>query len=92
MIIRRNESLTLICPSSGYPIPITRWLENITKILRNIYFNFLFRYKNEIELYGFDKELFISSVDRQDAGLYSCIVSNNVGTDRRYFNIIISGK
>jgi hypothetical protein len=40
MIIRRNESLTLICPSSGYPIPITRWLENITKILKNIYLNF----------------------------------------------------
>ncbi|CAF0756370.1 unnamed protein product [Rotaria sp. Silwood1] len=48
-------------------------------------------YKNEIELYGFDKELFIKAVDRQDAGLYSCIVSNNVGTDRRYFNIIVSG-
>ncbi|CAF2894680.1 unnamed protein product [Rotaria sp. Silwood2] len=48
-------------------------------------------YKNEIELYGFDKELFIKSIDRQDAGLYSCIVSNNVGTDRRYFNMIVSG-
>ncbi|CAF0772843.1 unnamed protein product [Rotaria sordida] len=48
-------------------------------------------YKNEIELYGFDKDLFIKSIDRQDAGLYSCIVSNNFGTDRRYFNIIVSG-
>ncbi len=55
-------------------------------------FLFWYRYKNEIELYGFNKELFIASVDRQDNGLYSCIVSNNVGTDRRYFNIIISGK
>jgi len=40
MIIRRNESLTLTCPASGYPIPITRWLENIIKILINIYLNF----------------------------------------------------
>ncbi|CAF2244305.1 unnamed protein product [Rotaria magnacalcarata] len=48
-------------------------------------------YKNEIELYGFDQELFIKFIDRQDTGLYSCIVSNNVGTDRRYFNIIVSG-
>jgi hypothetical protein len=55
-------------------------------------FEYFCRYKNEIELYEFDKELVISSVDRQDAGLYSCIVSNNFGTDRRYFNIIISGK
>ncbi|UJR25150.1 hypothetical protein I4U23_006509 [Adineta vaga] len=73
MIIRRNESLTLQCPASGYPTPMTRW------------------FKNEIELYGVDKELIIPTVDRQDAGLYSCIVSNNIGIDRRYFNIIISG-
>ncbi len=43
-------------------------------------------------MYGFEQELFISSVDREDAGLYSCVVSNNAGTDRRYFNIIVSGK
>ncbi|CAF1357382.1 unnamed protein product [Adineta steineri] len=73
IIIRRNESLSLECPASGYPIPITRW------------------YKNEIELYEFNKEVYIASVDRQDAGLYSCIVSNSFGIDRRYFNIIISG-
>jgi hypothetical protein len=25
MIIRRNDSLKLECPASGYPIPIIRW-------------------------------------------------------------------
>lgn len=25
LIIRRNESLHLQCPASGYPVPITRW-------------------------------------------------------------------
>lgn len=57
----------------------------------SLYKFLLYRYKNEVELYGFDREFFLLSVDRQDAGLYSCIVSNNFGTDRRYFNIIISG-
>ncbi|CAF0852080.1 unnamed protein product [Adineta ricciae] len=73
LIIRRNGSLHLQCPTSGHPIPITRW------------------FKNEIEMYGIEKELIIPAVDRQDAGLYSCLVSNNIGADRRYFNIIISG-
>lgn len=45
-----------------------------------------------MELYGFEEELFLLTIDRQDAGLYSCIVSNNAGIDRRYFNIIVSGK
>jgi hypothetical protein len=38
MIIRRNESLKLKCPANGYPIPITRWLEILIKILMNIFF------------------------------------------------------
>jgi hypothetical protein len=40
MIILRNQSLTLECPASGYPIPITRWLETVLIIFILIYFYF----------------------------------------------------
>jgi hypothetical protein len=40
MIIRRNASLTLQCPASGYPIPITRWLGILIKTSDKYLFEF----------------------------------------------------
>ena len=45
-----------------------------------------------MELNGFDQYLSLPPVQRHDDGLYSCIVSNMMGTDRRYFSVVVSGE
>ncbi|KAH9500753.1 Hemicentin-1, partial [Bulinus truncatus] len=67
-----RERVILSCDVEGFPIPNVYWLKNRQQIESDSRMSTL---KNG--------SLNISSLDRKDAGVYTCIAQNNAGTDSK---------
>lgn len=74
-IIETSSKLSLKCFYGGYPKPNVTWFLNGTELTENVY----------------DEEVSIYEIDQTHAGIYSCCVSNNVGSARmKLFEVIVT--
>ena len=67
--ILSGRCLKLQCVGSGNPLPVVQWSKNGIQLQRS----------SDVEISDNGTRLTICSVEASDAGLYMCIVSNEVG-------------
>ncbi|XP_062516008.1 peroxidasin homolog [Corticium candelabrum] len=67
--ILSGRCLKLQCVGSGNPLPVVRWSKNGIQL----------QHSSDVEISDNGTRLTICSVEASDAGLYMCIVSNEVG-------------
>lgn len=76
----QSSNIVLDCPVKGYPPPDILWIKDNRPINENenVYVN-----KNG--------SLHITNVVSQDAGRYTCSVSNRLGRDSVIYNLAVQG-
>ncbi|CAK1542735.1 unnamed protein product [Leptosia nina] len=78
--VRTGQSLNLSCPAVGRPLPYVTWFKHpYTEIGPN----------DRIILTNDNYTLTINNTEVLDAGKYSCIMTNKVGTTEIIFDVII---
>lgn len=80
LTMMENETVSLHCPVTGYPIPVVKWyFKDIPLVI----------YGRKIVTFLDGQELRISNIRRQEAGLYTCIAKNSVGEVKKRFHLRI---
>ncbi|XP_078407396.1 LOW QUALITY PROTEIN: hemicentin-1-like [Cetorhinus maximus] len=74
-----GHSLTLRCPSSGYPPPILSWLKDGVPLTRS----------DRIQFMAEGKTLKIENVGESDAGTYICVATNAAGEQHLQYTVDI---
>ncbi|KAI8779431.1 hemicentin-1, partial [Biomphalaria glabrata] len=67
-----RETVILTCEVEGFPAPTTYWLKNRKQLDSDVRMSTLS-----------NGSLYIASLDRKDAGVYTCITMNSAGTDSK---------
>ena len=77
-----RDSVSLYCPATGHPRPTINWFKNGSPISLN-----------ELNQYVTDQgTLVIRFATEDDAGTYTCMVSNKAGTDEIEISLYVLGK
>ena len=77
-----RESVSLLCPANGHPRPTVTWFKNGSPIS-----------SNELNQYVTDQgSLVIRFATEDDAGTYTCMVSNKAGSSELEISLYVLGK
>lgn len=81
--VKEADTVTLQCPVKGYPAPIITWLKDsdVIPLHSSPHINFSD---------GFQK-LQLLHATLKDAGTYTCIAGNEIGTDEVDFKLDVQG-
>lgn len=79
-----GNNLELTCRASGNPKPSLKWFKNGEKLKET--------QENSTRVFTDDFKLIFENVGKDDAGNYSCLAENEIGSDQKAVQIIIEGK
>ncbi|CAH2055916.1 unnamed protein product, partial [Iphiclides podalirius] len=78
---RIGKQLTLTCPVQGSPTPYVMWIKHP--------YNEISEYTPRVHLSEDNVTLTIDATVIEDSGIYSCVMTNKVGTSEVTFNVVI---
>lgn len=84
LVTVQNQTININCPAMGIPSPSIIWLKNRVPLLDAPYKN--------MRVINNDQVLEISNAQLEDAGKYSCTVTNVAGQEKREFNLQVHGE
>ncbi|XP_019355735.1 hemicentin-1 isoform X2 [Alligator mississippiensis] len=77
-IVEKN-SVTLICEASGIPLPSITWLKNGWPVIMN----------SSLRILSGGRSLRLTQSKVEDAGQYTCVVTNTAGEKRKHFDLSV---
>ncbi|CAD5123226.1 DgyrCDS11587 [Dimorphilus gyrociliatus] len=78
LTVLENETVSMHCPITGYPIPVVNWFFKGSQIPSN---------SRRIVTFLDGQELRITNVRRKEAGDYACVAQNSVGEVKKRFHL-----
>lgn len=81
--VKEADSVTIKCPVKGYPAPVITWLKDsdVIPLHSSPHINFSDGFQN----------LQLLHASLKDAGTYTCIAGNEIGTDEMDFKLDVQG-
>uniref|UniRef100_A0A915KEW4 Ig-like domain-containing protein n=1 Tax=Romanomermis culicivorax TaxID=13658 RepID=A0A915KEW4_ROMCU len=77
-LAKLNQSVTLECPASGYPVPIIKWYRDRKLIHRT---------DDRYVLSSNNQTIKLMNVQSADAGIYSCLAENKAGKIEQEYSL-----